>query len=61
MDRDPPPPELKYDDAEVEHERGISFPFMNDDDDDVDEYGLDGFRYENGELLRARDDDAIAD
>ena len=52
---------MKYDDAEVEHERGISFPFMNDDDDDVDEYGLDGFRYENGELLRARDDDAIAD
>ncbi|GMN55866.1 hypothetical protein TIFTF001_024987 [Ficus carica] len=37
----------------------MSRPVMNEDDDEVDEKGLDGFRYENGELLRARDDDAM--
>lgn len=60
MDRDPsPPPELKYEDAEEEQERGISLPFINEEDEEVEEYGVEGFRCENGELLRARDDDAI--
>lgn len=60
MDRGPsPPPELKYEDAEEEQERGMSRPFINEDDEEVEEYGVEGFRYENGELLRARDDDAI--
>lgn len=61
MDREPSPfPELKYEEAEVEHERGISRLFMNEEEvDDVDEYGVTGFRYENGELLRALDEDAI--
>lgn len=60
MDRPPlsPPPELKNDDDAVEeHERGISFPFMNEEDEEEDECGVEGFRWENGELLRARDDD----
>lgn len=62
MDRDPsPPPELKNDAAEDEHERGTIRPFMKDEDDDVDDaYGVDGLRYENGELLLAREDEAIA-
>lgn len=61
MDREPSPfPELTCEEAEEEHERGISRLFMNEEDvDEVEEYGLDGFRYENGELLRARDEDAI--
>lgn len=33
MDR----PELKNEDAEDEQERGISFPFMNEEDEEVDE------------------------
>ena len=40
MDREPersPPPELKYDEAEEEHERGMSRPFMSEEDDDVEE------------------------
>ena len=61
MDRPPtpPPPELKYDDAEEEQERGINLPFMKEDDEEVDEYGVEGFRCENGELLLAREDEAI--
>lgn len=62
MDREPsPPPELKNDAAEDEHERGTIRLFMKDEDDDVDDaYGVDGLRYENGELLLAREDEAIA-
>lgn len=45
MDREPsPPPELKYEDAEVEQERGMSRPFINEEDEEVDEYGVEGFR-----------------
>lgn len=63
MDREepsPPPAELKYEDAEDEQERGMSRPFMNEEEDEeADENCVDGFRCENGELLRAREDDAI--
>lgn len=55
MDR----PELKNDDAEEEHERGISLPFMKEEDEEVEEYGVDDFLCENGELLLAREDEAI--
>lgn len=46
MDLEPSPlPELlRNEEADDEHDRGISFPFINDDDDEDDEYGLDGFR-----------------
>ena len=61
MDWEPNPLlELKCKEAEEEHERNISRLFMNEDEvDKVDEYGLDSLLYENGELLRARDEDAI--
>lgn len=61
MDREPsPPPALKYDAADDEHERGTIRPFIKEEDDDVEENGVDGLRYENGELLRAREEEAIA-
>lgn len=46
MDLEPTPfPELlKNEEAEDEHDRGMSFPFMNEDEDEDEEYGLDGFR-----------------
>lgn len=46
MDLEPSPlPELlRNEEADDEHDRGISFPFINEDDDEDDEYGLDGFR-----------------
>ena len=50
---------MKNDDAEDEQERGINLPFTKEEDEEVEEYGVDGFRYENGELLRAREDEAI--
>jgi hypothetical protein len=63
MDREPPtpspPPELKNDDADEEHERGTIRLFTKEEDDEVEEYGVEGLRYENGELLLARDDEAI--
>lgn len=60
MDREPyPPPELKYVDADDEQERGISLLLRNEDVEDVEENGLGDFRYENGELLLAREEDAI--
>lgn len=38
----------------------MSLPFMNDEEDDEEEYGLDSFRWPNGELLRPLDEeDAI--
>lgn len=43
---------------EDEQERGINRPFMKDEDDDEDEYGLDCFLYWNGELLRPLEEDA---
>lgn len=61
MDRElSPPPELKNEAAEEEHERGTIRLFMKEEEDEADDaYGVDGLRYENGELLRAREDDAI--
>ena len=63
MDREPlapsPPPELKYDEAEEEQERGTIRLLMKEEDDEVEEYGVEGLRYENGELLLAREDEAI--
>lgn len=50
MDREPnPPPELKNDDAEDEQVLGINLLLINDEDEEVDEYGVDGFRCENGD------------
>ena len=63
MDREPPapspPPELKYDEAEEEQERGTIRLLMKEEEDEVEEYGVEGLRYENGELLLAREDEAI--
>ena len=44
-------------DEEEEFERGINLPLINEDDDEVEEYGVDDFRCENGELLLALEDD----
>ena len=56
MDREPYPlPEFKYEDVD-EHVRGISLLL---EVEEVDENGLKGFLYENGELLLAREEDAI--
>lgn len=60
MDREPYPlPELKYEDADDEHVRGISLLLINEEAEEVEENGLEGFRYEKGELLLAREEDAI--
>lgn len=49
-----------YDEAEEEQERGIIRPLIKEDEDeDAEEYGVEGLRCENGELLLARDDEAI--
>lgn len=44
--------------AEEEQERGITRPFIIDDEDDVDEYGLDGFPSLNSALLLPLEDEA---
>lgn len=40
-----PVPEPNIDVAVDELDRGMSLPFMKDDDDEVDEYGLEGLRW----------------
>jgi hypothetical protein len=59
MDLEPVPlPEPYNAVPEDETERGISLPFMNDEEEDAEEYGVDGFRWLNGELLRPLDEEA---
>lgn len=60
MDREPYPlPELKYEEADDEHVRGIILLLISEEVEEVDENGLEGFLCENGELLLAREEDAI--
>lgn len=45
--------------AEEEQERGRSRGLESEEEEEVEEYGLAGLRYENGELLLARDEEAM--
>lgn len=59
MDLEPYPfAEPKKDETEEEHERGTNRPFISEDGEALEEYGLDDdLRCGKGELLRASEDD----
>jgi len=46
--------------VEEEQERGITRPFVKEEvEEEAEERGVEGLRCENGELLLAREDEAI--